>query len=43
MGLRAVEIRLKGDDLRFRWGLGRVSGFRARVLGFGRGFRSWVP
>ena len=23
--------------------LGRVSGFRARVLGFGRGFRSWVP
>ena len=43
LGLRAVEIRLKGDDLRFRWGLGRVSGFRARVLGFGRGFRSWVP
>ena len=24
-------------------GLGRVSVFRAGLLGFGRGFRSWVP
>ena len=41
--MRAVEIRLKGDDLMFRLkqvGFRESFGLQGRVLGFGRGLRS---